>query len=379
MSEGALRKTPLYEVHRQMGARMIPFGGWTMPVQYTSILEEHRAVRTAAGLFDVSHMGEFEFTGPGARPLLQHLTANNVEKLRPGQAQYSMFLNKRGGTIDDLIVYCLEEDRYLVVVNAANIEKDWAHVSHVAAHFGGARAHNRSDAYALLALQGPRSQAILAPLTEADLTALPFYHVMPAHVAGISVLVARTGYTGEEGFELFVAPANAPALWQTLIDAGRQAGLRPAGLGARDTLRLEASLPLYGHELDEDTSPIEAGLGRFVAHEGDYIGADAIRRQREEGVSKRLVMLEVRGRGVPRHGYPVHTPEGQEVGRVTSGSYAPWLKKNIAMAYVPPEWAAPGQTLTVLIRGRAAEAIIVRRPFYRRPRGTTPRATTTAR
>ncbi len=375
MSEGALRKTPLYEVHRQMGARMVPFGGWEMPVQYTSILEEHRAVRTAAGLFDVSHMGEFEFTGPGARALLQHLTANDVDKLSPGQAQYSMFLNERGGTIDDLIVYCLAEEHYLVVVNAANTEKDWAHVVRVAQRFADADVHNRSDAYALLALQGPRAQAILSRLTEADLANLRFYHVMPAEVAGISVRVARTGYTGEDGFELFVAPERAAALWQALLETGQGDGLRPAGLGARDTLRLEASMPLYGHELDEETTPIEAGLGRFVAREGDYIGADAIRRQRQEGVSKKLAMLEMRGRGIPRQGYPVQTAEGEEVGRVTSGSYAPWLEKNIAMAYVRPELAEPGQQLHVLIRGRPVEAITVRRPFYKRTRGANSRTT----
>ncbi len=369
MSNDALKRTPLYEVHRQLGARMVPFGGWEMPVQYTSILEEHRAVRTVAGLFDVSHMGEFEFEGPGARDLVQHLTANDVDKLRePGRAQYSMFLNEQGGTIDDLVVYRLEEARYLTVVNAANIEKDWAHVSQVAAAFSGVEVRNRSDDYALLAFQGPRAADILGRLTEADLTTLKWYRIMPAEVAGIPVLLARTGYTGEDGFELFVAPAQAADLWHALLDAGRDEGILPAGLGARDTLRLEASLALYGHELDEETSPLEAGLGRFVAEEGNYIGAEATRRLREQGLRKRLVMLEMRGRGIPRQGYPILTPEGEEVGYVTSGSFAPWLQKSIAMAYVRPELAEVGRRLDVLIRGRPVEAVTVPRPFYKRPR-----------
>nr|WP_290667880.1 glycine cleavage system aminomethyltransferase GcvT [Ardenticatena sp.] len=365
MNNETLRRTPLYATHLAMGARMVPFGGWEMPVQYSSIIEEHLAVRRAAGLFDVSHMGEFEIKGPNARHAVQYLTANDVEKLSPGKAQYSMFLNESGGTVDDIIVYELAHDHYLVVVNAANIEKDWAHVQQVLADFEGVEARNRSDDFALLAFQGPKAATLLQRLTDANLDEVKFYHHTRATVAGHDVMLARTGYTGEDGFELFVTPDEAADLWNALLDAGRDEGVLPAGLGARDTLRLEASLPLYGHELDEETSPLEAGLGRFVAKEGEYVGAEATRRLRETGLRKKLVMLEMRGRGIPRQGYPVHV-DGEAVGVVTSGSYAPFLEKNIAMAFVRPDSAEIGRQVEVLIRNRPVPAEIVKRPFYKR-------------
>lgn len=365
MSEQELKRTPIYETHKALGARMVDFGGWEMPVQYSGILEEHRAVRTASGLFDVSHMGEFEFRGPGAHDLLQYLTANDVSNLEVGRAQYSMLLNERGGTIDDIIVYRLGDTEYLMVVNAGNIDKDWRHVRTVAEQFSGVTVTNRSDDYALFALQGPNAAKILGLLTDDPVTELPYYGVMPASVGGLDTIVARTGYTGEDGFEIFVDADMAVALWETLLAEGEMHDLLPAGLGARDTLRLEASMPLYGHELDEDTSPIEAGLGYFVAREGSYIGSEAIRRQRADGVKKKLAMLEMVDRGIPRQGYEVQV-DGRIVGHVTSGSYAPFLEKNIAMAYVTPDVAQVGREVAVVIRGRPSQARIVKRPFYKR-------------
>lgn len=365
MSTQELKRTPLYEVHKTLGARMVDFGGWEMPVQYSGILEEHRAVRTAAGLFDVSHMGEFEFRGPGAQAFLQYLTANDVTRLGVGRAQYTMLLNERGGTVDDVIVYRLGDEHFLMVVNAGNIDKDWRHVTAIAESFPDLTLTNRSDDYALLALQGPAALQILSRLTSASLADLPHYGVMPATVANIDAIVARTGYTGEDGFEIFVPADRAVEVWEQLMAAGQADGLVPAGLGARDTLRLEASMPLYGHELDEDISPLEAGLGFFVAREGRYVGSDAIAAQRAEGLKKKLVMLEMVERGIPRQGYEVQA-DGRVVGYVTSGSYAPFLEKNIAMAYVEPGVAEVGRELSIVIRGRPTKAIIVKRPFYKR-------------
>lgn len=361
-----LKRTPLYDAHTALGGRIVEFGGWAMPVQYSGIIEEHRAVRSAAGLFDVSHMGEFEFTGPGAHDLVQHLTANDVARLAPGQAHYSMLLNAQGGTIDDIIVYMLAPEHYLMVVNAGNIEKDWAHVAEVAGRFPTARATNRSADFALMALQGPHAVRIMEMLTDDPVTDLPYYGVMHATLGGLETIVARTGYTGEDGFEIFVDAEMAMALWENLLAEGEMHGLLPAGLGARDTLRLEASMPLYGHELDEETSPLAAGLGFFVAREGDYIGAEPTRRLRAEGLPRKLVMLEMVGRGIPRQGYPVQA-DGQTVGTVTSGTMSPTLNKAIAMAYVDPACAEVGRRLDVLIRDRPAEAVTVKRPFYKRP------------
>jgi len=368
MAEQELKRTPIYETHRALGARMVDFGGWEMPVQYSGILEEHRAVRTAAGLFDVSHMGEFEFRGPGAQNFLQYLTANDVSRLKVGHAQYSMLLNDQGGTIDDIILYRLGDEDYLMVVNAGNIDKDWRHVNTAARQAPGVSVANRSDDYALFALQGPNAARIMGLLTDDPVTGLPYYGVMPANVGGLDTIVARTGYTGEDGFEVFVDAGMAVALWENLLAEGELHGLLPAGLGARDTLRLEASMPLYDHELDEETSPLEAGLGRFVAREGTYIGSEPIRRQRAEGLKKKLVMLEMVDRGIPRQDYEVQV-DGQTIGRVTSGSYAPFLEKNIAMAYVTPTVAAVGRQVAVVIRGRPSQARIVKRPFYTRAQG----------
>lgn len=362
-----LRRTPLYEKHRELGARMVDFGGWEMPVQYRGIMDEHKAVRTAVGLFDVSHMGEFDIRGPRLVEFVDYLCANDARKLPPGRAQYSMLLNERGGTIDDIIVYRLSEDHALMVVNAGNIEKDWQHVRAVADGFEGVRVEDHSDRYALLAIQGPQAEALLRDLLDFDPAEMGYYSVREGHIAAFPVIVARTGYTGEDGFELFIEASDAAALWEQLLDAGQAYDLQPAGLGARDTLRLEASMPLYGHELNEEISPLEAGLGFFVAKEGDFIGAARQREIREQGSARRLVMLKLMERGIAREGYPVLDGEGNPIGQVTSGSQAPHLGYAIAQAYVDRAHAEPGTTLNVDIRGRHVLAEVVKRPFYKRP------------
>ena len=367
MSADELKRTPLAYWHEDRGAKMVPFGGWHMPVQYTGIVEEHRAVRQAAGLFDVSHMGEFEFHGPGSIDLLERLLTSDIRSLDIGRVQYAMLLNDSGGTIDDTMVYRLATDHYLAVVNASNIEKDWAHVSGVAEEFGDVEAMDRSSAYALLALQGPSALSILDKVTDDDPASLPFHHVSRMAVNGVEAWVAASGYTGENGVEIFIPPEAAGEVMEALLEAGTTSGLLPAGLGARDTLRLEASLALYGHELDEETSPLEARLDFCVSDRDTFIGAEAIRRQREDGLSKRLVMLEMVEQAIPRQGYAVQNKDGKSVGAVTSGSFAPWLKKNIAMAFVPDRLTKIGREYWVDARGRSKKAVVVKRPFYKRP------------
>lgn len=361
-----LRRTPLFERHQSLGARMVDFGGWEMPIQYSGIVEEHRAVRTSVGLFDVSHMGEFAVRGPRLIPFINYLCANDATRLEVGRAQYSMLLNPQGGTIDDIIVYRLGEEEALIVVNSSNIQKDWAHVSSVAADFEGVTVENLSDEYGLLAVQGPNAEALVNTLADADVSTLPYYGVTRARIDHYDVIVARTGYTGEDGFEIFVHWDDAPALWDRLIGAGEQRGLRPIGLGARDTLRLEASMPLYGHELNEGISPIEAGLGFFVAKEGDYIGAARQRELRQRGVDRKLVMLRLQDRGIAREGFEVLNADGNLIGQVTSGSQAPHLGYAIAQALVDANRIEVGDTVYINVRGRRLPAEIVKRPFYKR-------------
>ena len=360
-----LKKTPLNEVHHKNYARMVPFGGWEMPVQYEGIVAEHRAVRSKAGLFDVSHMGEFEFKGTGAKELVQFLTANDINRIGIGRGQYSLFLNKNGGAIDDIIVYRLGKTTYLIVVNAANIDKDWQHVQSVAKSFDNVQVANRSEQFALLALQGPKSEAVLSPIANRNLSEIGFFRIRKAEIAGIPVHIARTGYTGEgmNGFEIFTRSEDAIAVWNALIASP---DVSPAGLGARDTLRIEASLPLYGQELDEETTPLEAGLDVFVSKAGGFSGAEALEKQRVNGLTKTLVMLEMIDRGIPRHGYEILDCSGNSIGEVTSGTAAPYLKKNIAMGYVSPKYSEIGTELTVAIRNRALKARIVPRPFFKR-------------
>ena len=363
-----LRKTPLNEVHRESGAKMVPFGGWDMPVEYSGLIAEHMAVRTAAGLFDVSHMGQFEVEGEGALAFLQRVSSNNVAKLVDGQAQYSALPLPSGCPVDDIIVYRRSERRYLVVVNAANVEKDWQWL--LARKPSGCGLHNLSDQFALLALQGPRAAAILQGLTPIDLAQVGFYRFAEGTVDGQQAIVARTGYTGEDGFEVFVAPAAAPALWRRIVAAGKPQGLLPAGLGARDTLRLEARMMLYGNDMDETTTLIEAGLGWIVSTDeakGEFNGRTVLAEQKAHGAPRKLVGFEMTERGIARHGYPVSLA-GAACSAVTSGSFAPFLQKSIGLAYLPAARATVGAELDVEIRGRRTRARVVPTPFYKRPR-----------
>jgi len=361
----SLKRTPLYEQHLALGARLVEFGGWEMPVQYSSILEEHRAVRTRAGLFDVSHMGEFKVEGNDALAFLQNLVPNDVGRLAIHQALYSQLCLPDGGTIDDLIIYYLAENHYMMVVNAANIDKDFAWVEEQARNFD-VQATNQSDATALLALQGPESLAILQPLTGEDLSAIRYYHCIPGMVDGINCIISRTGYTGEDGFELYCAPVDVVKLWNDLLAAGKQHGLLPAGLGARDTLRLEAGYCLYGHELDEQTNPLEANLGWTVKlNKGDFIGHDALLKVKEEGLKRKLIGIEMIERGVSRGGYAIFEND-QQIGALTSGAPSPTLNKNIGMGYVEAAHAVAGKTVQIDIRGKRTAAQIVALPFYKR-------------
>jgi aminomethyltransferase len=364
--DDAVRTTPLLERHRASGARLIDFAGWLMPVQYAGILEEHRAVREAAGLFDLSHMGELFVEGPAAATALAFALVTDPRTLVVGRAHYSMICAPDGGVLDDLIVYRLADDRFLVVANAANAQV----VSDLLVErMAGFRAivDDRSLANALVAIQGPHSLAIATPLTGIDLSALRYYAIAEGRVAGIDALVARTGYTGEDGFEVFVDTERAVDLWDALMGAGAELGLAPIGLGARDTLRLEAGMPLYGNELDATTTPYEAGLGRVVklAKPGDFVGRAALERAEASGPTRRLVGLIVRGRGIARHGYPVFDDE-RATGVVTSGAPSPTLGVPIAMAYVAPADAEPGTMLAVGIRDARVAAEVVPLPFYRR-------------
>ncbi len=364
--DDAVRTTPLLERHRALGARLIDFAGWLMPVQYAGILEEHRSVREAAGLFDLSHMGELFVEGADAGTALAFALVTDPRTLAVGRAHYSMICAADGGILDDLIVYRLADDRFLVVANASNAQV----VSDLLVErMAGFRAivDDRSLATALVAIQGPRSLGIATKETGIDLAALRYYGIAEGQVAGIDALVARTGYTGEDGFEVFVDTQRAVELWDALMTAGAGLGLAPIGLGARDTLRLEAGMPLYGNELDATTTPYDAGLGRVVklAKPGDFVGRAALERADASGPSRRLVGLIVRGRGIARHGYPVFADERQ-TGVVTSGAPSPTLGVPIAMAYVAPADAEPGTMLAVGIREARVAAEVVPLPFYRR-------------
>lgn len=363
----ALKRTPLYEAHKQLGARLVEFGGWEMPVQYSGILDEHRAVRQRAGLFDVSHMGEFRVEGPAALDFLQGLVPNDVSRLVDNQALYSQICRPDGGTLDDLIIYRLGEDRYMVVVNAGTMEKDWAWFSEHATGRDGVTLTNISAETALVALQGPLATQIIQPLTETPLSEIAYYHCRSGAVADIECIISRTGYTGEEGFELYCSSERVAALWNALLEAGKPYGLLPAGLGARDTLRLEAGYCLYDHELTEAITPLEAGLGWTVKlNKGsDFIGREALAREKQEGLRRKLVGIEPRDRGIPRAGYAI-LRDGQRIGSVTSGTMCPTLERPAALGYVSPADATPGTEVEIEIRGKAVPAVIVPLPFYKR-------------
>jgi aminomethyltransferase len=359
--------TPLADRHQALGARIVEFGGWLMPVQYSGILEEHRAVRARAGLFDLSHMGELFVEGPEAAASLGYALTTDLASLKVGRARYSMICFPDGGILDDLIVYRLADERYMVVANASNAG---AVSDALAVRFPGFHVvlDDRSLATALVAIQGPRAAGVLAPLTDVALDELRYYAIAEGHVAGVAALVARTGYTGEDGFEIFVDVAGAGRIWDVLIETGESEGVVPAGLGARDTLRLEAGMPLYGNELGPDTTPFEAGLGRVVDLEraGDFVGRAALAKAKTDGPRKLLVGLVVRGRGIARHGYDVFAGD-RRTGVVTSGTFSPTLGEPIAMAYVAPSDAEPGTILAVGVRDQRVPAEVVPLPFYKRP------------
>jgi glycine cleavage system T protein (aminomethyltransferase) len=363
--ERSLKRTPLYDAHVKAGARIVEFGGWEMPVQYRGILEEHRAVRSAVGLFDVSHMGEFEIEGTDATRALQQLTTNDVAALDVGQVQYSLLLYPDGGIVDDITVYRLGPDRYMLTVNAANVDTDWAWVTERAAEQGAqARWTNVSSETALIAVQGPCAEALVGRLADRDVTGIGYYRFARGAVADVPALISRTGYTGEDGFEVYVGAGDAERLWAALLDAGAQDGVAPIGLGARDTLRLEMAYALYGNDIDRTTNPLEAGLGWVVKPaKGDFIGRDAVQAVRAEGVRRRLVGLEMVERAVARHGYAV-VKDGTRVGVVTSGSYAPSVDGYVALAYVDVALAAPGTEIGVEIRAQAKPARVVKTPFH---------------
>ena len=363
----ALKKTPLNQKHRASGARMVEFGGWDMPVEYSGITDEHLAVRERAGLFDVSHMGQIELAGADALATVQWLTSNDASRLAVGQIQYSALTTDSGGFVDDVLVYRLGNDHYQLVVNAGTIMKDYQWIDGEAKSRGGDVAVvNASSRYALIALQGPESEGILQTLTAIDLPAIKYYWFATGEVDGIRATVSRTGYTGEDGFEVFVPPAHAERAWDAILQAGAAAGIKPCGLGARDTLRLEACMRLCGSDMDEQTSVLEAGLGWIVGWKKDaFLGRDVLHAQKAGGVQKKLAGFEMIDRAIARHGHAVFHG-GQPVGVVTSGTQTPFLKKAIGMAYLPPALTAPGTELEMDIRGRKAKAVVVPMPFYKR-------------
>jgi aminomethyltransferase len=363
----ALKHTPLHSQHAALGARIVPFAGWEMPVEYSGISDEHLAVRTRAGIFDVSHMGEIEVAGQDAVAALQHVTSNDIAKLAIGQAQYSALTTADGAFVDDLLIYRLASDHFLLVVNASNTVKDYRWIADHAESFRDVVAVDATARYALIAVQGPASRDLLQALTTIDLGALKYYWFTAGEVAGVRATVSRTGYTGENGYEVFVPPTAAERLWKALIEAGRTVDARPAGLGARDTLRLEAAMRLYGNDIDETTSILEADLEWIIAWEkGDFLGRSVLARQREQGISRRLTGFEVLDRGIARHGYQV-VANGAVAGVVTSGTQTPFLKKAIGLAYVPAAMKA-GDEIDIDIRGRLSRARLVPLPFYKRRR-----------
>jgi aminomethyltransferase len=368
-STGTLRRTALYDAHLALGARVVPFGGFEMPVQYSSILKEHDAVRSRAGLFDLSHMAQFALAGADVGAWAEALTVNKVANMKPGQARYNIFTNEQGGAHDDVIFYRLDENRWLLVVNAGNADKMWAHVSGNLS--GGVKATNLHGERALIAIQGPRSVEWLQPYVDADIGALKYYACAETSVRGARepVVIARTGYTGEDGFEIFLPSEEAVGLWDLLLAENRERGLEPCGLGARDVLRLEAGMPLYGHEMTEEITPLQAGLTWAIKFDKPaFTGKDALLAQRDAGDYERIVGLTMEGRVPARAGYPV-LKDGERVGEIRSGSFGPTVQKNVATALVPPSAAAEGTRLEVEVRGARHPAVVVPLPFYKRPKG----------
>jgi glycine cleavage system T protein (aminomethyltransferase) len=367
-TEVPLKKTPLNARHRASGARMVAYGGWDMPIEYSGIVAEHMAVRTRAGLFDVSHMGQIEIAGKDALAAVQRISSNDASKLAVGQAQYSGLLTERGTFIDDLLVYRLAPAHFLFVVNASHIPRDYAWIAEQIKPAGDAVAVDASSRYALLALQGPAALEVLQPLTGVELAGLKYYWFANGEVASVRATISRTGYTGEDGFEIFIPPQSADRVWQAILESGRSADVIAAGLGARDTLRLEAAMRLHGNDIDETTTALEADLSWIVGwKKEDFIGAAALREQKANGVSRKIAGFEVLDRGIARQGYDAYVGDAK-AGAVTSGTQTPFLKKAIGMAYLPAAHTAPGTEFDIDIRGRRTRARVVPMPFYKRPR-----------
>jgi aminomethyltransferase len=363
-----LKKTPLNARHRASGARMVAFGGWDMPVEYSGIVAEHMAVRERAGLFDVSHMGQIEVAGKNALDAVQRISCNDASKLQVGQAHYSGLMTDRATFVDDLLVYRLGPQHFLFVVNASHIAEDYAHIAEHIKPAGDAVAVDASARYALLAVQGPEAINVVQPLTGVDLASIRYYWFAHGEVASVRATISRTGYTGEDGFEIFVPPQAADRVWQAVLDSGKSFGLIPCGLGARDTLRLEAAMRLYGNDIDDTTTPLEADLGWIVGwSKSDFLGADVLRRQKTEGIRRKIVGFEMLERGIARHGYAVYIGD-RDAGAVTSGTQTPFLKTAIGMAYLPIEHTYVGAEFDVDIRGRRTRAKVVPMPFYKRSR-----------
>lgn len=358
-----MKELVLNHVHVALGGKMVPFAGYSMPVQYKGLNVEHLAVRNAAGIFDVSHMGEFFVTGPRALDLIQYVTSNDASKLVDGQVQYSCLPNEDGGIVDDLLVYRYDAEKFLLVVNASNIEKDWNHIQAYNERFG-AEMHNASDTYCLFAVQGPKVASFLQGLTEVKLDEIPYYHFRVGKLAGIDeVIISNTGYTGAGGFELYVKNEHAEALWNAVTEAGKSVGMEYAGLGCRDTLRLEKAFCLYGNELNDTTSPIEAGLGWITKFSKDFVGRSLIEGHKTNGVSRKLVGFEMVDRGIPRHEYKIVDADGTVIGEVTSGTQSPSLQKAIGLGYVPTALAALGSEILIEVRDKKLKAVVIKTPF----------------
>ena len=360
-----MNKTPLYEVHKQLGAKMVNFGGWEMPVSYSGVLKEHEAVRNKAGLFDVSHMGEISVSGLDALAYLQNMISNDLSKAQNGKCQYNILMNEKGGAVDDIIINKIDPNHYLVCVNASNADKDWTWFQKHTTGFD-VKIENKSNEYALIALQGPLAEKILSPLCQNSLSSLKTFYFAENFIEGQKVIIARTGYTGEDGFEIYCAPENAASLWQCILEAGKPSGLLPCGLGARDTLRLEMAYPLYGHELTDELGPLEADLAWVVKiNKGNFIGKEALLKKKEQGTEFKRVGLEMQEEGIARAEYPLYQGE-QKIGWIASGTYSPSLDKNIACGYVRSELAKIGNEILVDIRGKKKLAKVVAIPFYKK-------------
>ncbi len=359
-----MKKTPLYEIHQGLGGRIIDFGGWALPVQYKGIVEEHLNVRQRAGLFDVSHMGEITCEGAGAEAYIQKMITNDISGLKEGQIAYSPMCYENGGVVDDLLIYKISNAKFLIIVNASNTDKDFEWMKKNLS--GDTVLENLSGKYAQLALQGPLSEAILQKLTDYPLAEIKFFNFKKnVNLSGINALISRTGYTGEDGFEVYIDPSDAEKMWHLIMQAGEDEGLIPAGLGARDTLRFEAALPLYGHEISADITPFEAGLNKFVKINKpmDFIGKKALTEQKEKGVERKLIAFQMVDRGLPREGYEV-TINGQKIGFVTTGGFSPSLKINIGLALISSDYSKIGTEIGINIRGKAVKAEVVKKPFY---------------